>query len=242
MIKKTNLLSIVAVTNNLKILYVEDNKESREQTLKMLKNYFLYIDVAVDGADGLECYNNYFIDTNNYYDLIITDISMPNINGIEMSKAIYKINKEQKIIVISAYSDKKYLVDLINIGVEGFLQKPLSFEQISDALSEICKSFMDYSMISLSKNCTYNRLLQELFLDNKKIKLTKNEQKFMEFLIKNYNHTFSVEEIFNYIYYDDPQKNFSIDSIKGLVKRLRKKLPEDLILYNRAIGYSICID
>ncbi|MCK5110946.1 MAG: response regulator transcription factor [Arcobacteraceae bacterium] len=242
MISKLNLLSIVSITNNLKVLYVEDNKESRIQALKMLENYFSYIDIAVDGADGLECYKNYFLDTNEFYDIVISDIQMPKMDGISMSRAIYEINKDQKIIIISAYNDKKHLIDLINMGVEGFLQKPLSFEQVSDALNQLCKSFVNDGIITLAKNCTYNKLSKELSLDGQKINITRNEQKFIEFLIKNHNSTSIIEDIFNHIFYDEPQKKFTADSIKGLVKRLRKKLPDDLILHNRTTGYSIDID
>jgi len=112
-VEQNELKQLVSCLKTLKILYVEDNEESRIQALKMLKNYFSFIDVAVDGANGLECYKNHFIDTNSYYDLIITDIQMPNIDGISMSKAIYDINKNQKILIVSAYSDKKYFINLI---------------------------------------------------------------------------------------------------------------------------------
>ena len=149
---KLNLFSVVAITNNLKILYVEDNKESRDQAHKLLINYFSEIDVASDGEEGLEYYKNYHLDTNRYYDLVITDIEMPKMDGISMSKAIYGINKNQKIIVVSAYNDKKYFIDLINIGIEGFIQKPLSFEQVSEALKEFCKHFKDENLIKLDNN------------------------------------------------------------------------------------------
>ena len=199
---KLNLLSVVAITNNLKILYVEDNKESRDQASKLLANYFSKIDIATDGEEGLEYYKNYHLDTNQYYDLVITDIEMPKMDGISMSKAIYTINKNQKIIVVSAYNDKKYLIDLINMGIEGFIQKPLSFEQVSEALKEFCICFKDESLIELGHNCTYNKLVNELLVDDKQIKLTLNESKFIEFLIQNRNRKSSIDEIFNYINYD----------------------------------------
>lgn len=239
MISKSNLLNILAITHTLKVLYVEDNSESRIQALKMFHNYFDYIDVAVDGSDGLNCYENYFFNTNEFYDLVITDIAMPNMDGINMSKAIYGLNKEQKILVVSAYSDKKYFIDLINMGVEGFIQKPLSFEQVSDALKQVCRSFVDTSIITLSFNCSYNKLSKKLSLEKEEISLTKNENKFIEFLIKNRNLNSTLEDIFNHIFYDNPDKEFTTDSIKGLIKRVRKKLPEGLILHNRTTGYSI---
>ena len=143
---KSDLLSIVAITYDLKVLYVEDNKESRDQSSKLLSNYFSSIDIAIDGIDGLECYKNYILDTNDYYDLVITDIEMPKMNGISLCEEIYKINKNQKILVVSAYSDQKYFIELINMGIEGFIQKPLSFEQVLDSLKKFSKKFKDESL------------------------------------------------------------------------------------------------
>ena len=234
-----DLKQLIACTKTLKVLYVEDNEDGRNQALKMFNNYFTYIDIAVDGEEGLEFYNNYFLNTNEFYDVVITDIEMPKMDGICMSRAIYNINKKQKIIVLSAYNDKEYFIDLINIGVEGFIQKPLSFEQVSEAFIQVCKNIKDDNIINLYEGFTYDKFSKELFFDTKSINLTTNEYKFIEYLIQNNNVINTVEDIFNYIFYDEPYKEFTADTIKGLVKRLRKKLPKDLILYNRTTGYGI---
>jgi len=242
MTNKSSLIKIVSNTKKLNVLYVEDNEKTRIQTIKMFKNYFNFLDVATDGEDGLKCYNTYFLNTNKYYDLVITDIAMPNMDGINMSKSIYKINKHQKIIIISAHDDKKYFIELINIGVEGFIQKPVSFEQITDVLKIVCSNIINNNIINLAFNCTYNNLSKELLINKKKIKMTINEHKFIEFLVRNYKSTIYIEDIFNFIYYDEPHKTFSDNSIKSLVKRLRKKLPDGLIIHNRITGYSILLD
>jgi len=242
MIRKIDLLNTASITKHLKVLYVEDNLESRVQTLRVLKNYFDYIDVEIDGCKGLEQYKNYFLKNNKMYDLVITDIQMKNMNGIEMIKAIYKINKEQKVIVISGYNDKDYLISLLNMGVEGFIQKPLSFEQISNILSDVSEYFKNSSIINLAKDYTYNKLSKEFLHNNEKIYLTINEYKFIEFLINNCNKITDKKDIFNYIYYDDEHKEFSNDSIKSLVKRLRKKIPSEVILYNKTRGYFINLE
>lgn len=232
----------IEMSKKLKVLYVEDSMESRTQASKLLENYFPNIDIGIDGKDGIEKYKDNFINTNSHYDLVITDIEMPKMNGIEMSEAIYALNKNQKIIVVSAYSDKKYFINLINLGVEGFLQKPLSFEQVSDAMSRVCEEISDSNITYLSEECSYNKFSKEFIHNEEKIHLTGNECKFLELLIQRDRYTLATEEIFNHIYYDQPDREFSIDSIKGLVKRLRKKLPNGLILYNATTGYSVKIN
>ena len=227
------------LTINLTILFVEDDDDLRRATAETFYKLFKRVDLAVDGEDGLESYKNYFLDNNVNYDIVISDIEMPNMNGIEMSREITKINKAQKIIIISAYSDKDYLIDLINIGVEGFMQKPLSLAQIFEILYESCSSFYDKDKINLVDGYSYNRFLKILFLNEEKIDLSDKELKFLDLLMRNINQSFSSVDIFSHIYFDEPEKEYSEDSIKGLVKRLRKKIPSNLIVNKRQLGYSI---
>ena len=234
-----NFKTLKDLTGSLTILFVEDDNDLRRATAETFKKLFKRVDLAVDGEDGLESYNNYFLDNNVNYDIVISDIQMPRMNGIEMSRAISKINKDQKIIIISAYSDKDYLIDLINIGVEGFMQKPLSSTQILEILYESCSSFNDKDKIDLIEGYTYNTSLKVLSLNDEKIDLSDKELKFLDLLIRNTNQSFSSGDIFSHIYFDEPQKEYSEDSVKGLVKRLRKKIPSDLIVNKRQLGYSI---
>lgn len=131
---------LLLVTKDLKLLYVEDNEEARAQTLKMLNNFFTNIEIAVDGEDALLKYQNYHKDSNLYYDLIITDINMPKMDGLTMSKAIKDINHKQHIIVISAYNDSKNLQECISAGIKNYLHKPIDLKSLIDVLSETTSS------------------------------------------------------------------------------------------------------
>lgn len=232
-------IDLKKISENLSLLLVEDNDELRKGALSVFSNIFKVVDTALDGKEGLECYKDFFFNNNTYYDIVISDIEMPNLNGIDLSKAIFEINKEQKIIIMSAYSDKKYFIDLINIGVKGFIQKPLTTEQIIKVLYDVCSSFQDKSLVDLGDGYLYDSVLKVLFLNSQKVNLSDKELKTLNLLIKNKNQSFSSEEIFNHIYYDQAEKEFSIDSIKSLLKRLRRKLPNSLIVNNYKSGYSI---
>lgn len=100
------LKDLVSKTKQLKILYVEDNEQTRLQAIKVFDNFFEYITVAVNGEDGL---NQYKDKPSDYYDLIISDINMPSMNGMDMAKAILKINKYQNILFLTAYNNSDYL-------------------------------------------------------------------------------------------------------------------------------------
>ncbi|MEA3331685.1 MAG: EAL domain-containing protein, partial [Campylobacterota bacterium] len=100
-------------------------------TLGMLENFFEHVSVAVDGVDGWEKFQE------NEYDLVISDINMPRMNGIEMIKKIREVNSDLSILILSAYNESGYFIDTIRIGIDGYLLKPIEFEQFVDVL---CKS------------------------------------------------------------------------------------------------------
>ncbi|XPV53792.1 MAG: response regulator transcription factor [Halarcobacter ebronensis] len=102
-----SLKELVEFSKGLKILFIEDNLDVREQLNKLFENFFSNIDVCFNGFEALEEYKKHKTDNDNFYDLVITDISMPKLDGIELCKEIFKINKEQKVLVISAHTEKE---------------------------------------------------------------------------------------------------------------------------------------
>jgi len=128
-----NIEDIIKYSQKLKLLYVEDNKEARESTTILLEEFFGDIIVAVDGEDGY----NKFIENQDTIDIIITDINMPKLNGLEMIKKIRESNQNISILVLSAYNESGYFMDSIKLGVEGYLLKPIDIDQFLDVLSKV---------------------------------------------------------------------------------------------------------
>ena len=124
---RLDLKNLVDKTKKLKILYVEDNEETRVQAIKILNNFLDHIDVAVDGLDGLTKYKE---KEKDYYDLVISDINMPNMNGMDMAEAIFEINIHQNILMITAYNNSEYLQELINIGIKNYIHKPVRMDSL----------------------------------------------------------------------------------------------------------------
>jgi len=115
-----DLENLIKQTKSLKLLYVEDNKDVTETTLFILEDLFDDILIAVDGKDGLNKFKN------NKIDLVLTDIDMPNMDGLEMSKAIKQININQPIIVLTAITDIKDIKEANDIDIDSFIYKPIS--------------------------------------------------------------------------------------------------------------------
>jgi YesN/AraC family two-component response regulator len=135
-----DLKLLTDMSHEMNVLYVEDNEDVRNSTADMLKDLFNSIETAVDGKDGLEKYIDYHKQNEKYFDIVISDINMPTMNGIDMSRHVLGINSIQEIIIISAHNESTYLFDLINIGVSSFLLKPLHLEQLFTVLLSVTTS------------------------------------------------------------------------------------------------------
>lgn len=130
MIDTTSLKQLVGLGKTLRVLYVEDHPESRKSTLFLLENFFDLVTVAVDGMDGLEKFQE------GQYDLIISDINMPNMNGIEMLTKIKKLDNQIPCILLSAHNDISYFLDAIELSVDGYIVKPVGFKQLINTLNK----------------------------------------------------------------------------------------------------------
>lgn len=120
-------------SHDLNVLYVEDDENLRNETETLFKMLFKNIDTAEDGSIGLQKFND------NFYDLVISDVNMPKMNGIEMSKKIREVNSEQKIIIVSAHDESHILIDLIQAGANGFILKPMHMDDLITALYPVCR-------------------------------------------------------------------------------------------------------
>jgi YesN/AraC family two-component response regulator len=127
-----DLKELVAMCKKLKVLYVEDQEDIRYEFKRLLDNFFEHIDIAENGCDGLEQYEK----NSGLYDIVISDIVMPKMDGIDMSEAILKRNKDQQIIIISTYEDTYELKRLKEMGVEKYIHKPVRFEKLSEVLEK----------------------------------------------------------------------------------------------------------
>jgi len=125
---------LINYTKQLKILYVEDSPDGRDATMIILEEFFDTITVAVDGEDGLEKFKE------NEIDLIITDINMPKMNGIDMSKKIRELDDDVSILILSAFNESEYFMDSIKIGVEGYIIKPINIDQFISVLNKVVKT------------------------------------------------------------------------------------------------------
>lgn len=126
-----NLQDVIRLGAKLNILYVEDDKALLQETSNILEKIFKSVETARSGAEGLLKF------TQNHYDLVITDIEMPDLNGLAMSQKIKEIDVQIPIVVISAYSNSSYLIEAINIGINYYVLKPILLPQLLSTLHSV---------------------------------------------------------------------------------------------------------
>lgn len=236
-----DIKKILDLTKVLSVLYAEDDVNLQQRTRKLFERFFKKVDVVEDGKQALEAYKAHKDEKNSYYDLVITDIQMPYMNGVELSKAVLKINPEQTIVVTSAYSEKEYFIELINLGIKGFLQKPLNEQELFNVFERVASLLSASHIVKISEHYTYDSAHKVLLCENVRVELTVNEVKLLDLFCLHPNFTFTPVDIFNHIYYDQPEREFSNDAVKSLIKRLRQKIPPNLISNTPSLGYTFSI-
>ena len=126
------MINNISILKNVTILYAEDEKDLREVTHQILKGFTKKQYVAENGQEGLELFKAH----EKEIDLIITDVNMPILNGLDMIKEIKKININIPIIVATAFSNKEYLLEAIDIGVDKYVLKPIDIAKLLQVMSQ----------------------------------------------------------------------------------------------------------
>ena len=241
-------VSLEKYAKDVSVLFVEDDKGISKEMELLLSEIFSNIKVTFDGVEALEEYHNYYRLNGKYPDLILTDIQMPNMNGIELIKHIYKENPEQKVIVLSAHNESEYLMELVNLGIYRFILKPMDYDNFFQIIFKISKEiYMEKYKVSdkkeiflkLNDSLIWNKELKQLYLDDKLLKLTKKEFLLVELLVKIPEKIFVNEEIISYIWKDEFDSNPDISNLKNLISRLRSKIPALKIENIYGFGYKI---
>lgn len=237
--------TLYQLTKNLNILYIEDDTSFLKETTEVFQELFNTVDTASNGEEGLNQYLLFFENYSKHYDIVVTDINMPKMDGIELIKKIYEINPKQIIIVISAHNEPQYLLELVNMGIEQFLLKPNNYDTILNIFYRSTQKLLQMNQheeetlhVMLEHNIYWDKQSNTLWQNNVVIKLTKNETLLMKMFIKNKTKITTIQEIFHILWQDDPNLA-STKTLKSIISRLRKKLPDTTIENVYSLGYRL---
>lgn len=232
-----NNLDFNNILKNLNILYIEDEDNIRENVAKTLKLICKEVFEVENISKASELLNNKRID------IIISDINLGNDNGLDFVQELRKTDKTIPVILLSAYTDTKYLLKATKLKLVDYLTKPIDFKMLKNALTNCVQDIIDNSkyIISFPDNINYNVLQKKLFNTNKKeeITLTSKEVLLLDYLIKFNNRVVPHDELKNNIWEDIYDASDS--ALKNLLNKLRKKIGKETIVNISGVGFRIKI-
>ena len=220
------------------ILFIEDEKAIRDNYVAYLKMFFNAVYEAEDGEKAYEIYKE------KKPHILIVDIHLPKLSGIDLLKRIRKTDHTTKAIMLTAYTDTSLLLESASLKLTKYLTKPISRRVLKDALDLAIKELENFNTLSLrtinlKDNYIWNYDSQELLCDNSTINLTNKERIIFILLMSNLNKVLEYDNIIYKIWtYED---DGSLDALKTIIKNLRRKLPKDTIQNVFGVGYTIKI-
>jgi DNA-binding response OmpR family regulator len=213
------------------LLYVEDEAYVRKAVISFLENQFTKIYEAEDGKEALEIYHD------KKPDIIITDIEMPKMDGLEFCKRVRKEDEKTPIIIMTAYSHTEYLLKATELNLVKYLIKPIEEESLFGALKSCFEKIESESpsVVELGEDYIYDTFNHVLTHKKEIIKLTSSQTLLLDILIKNRGHTVSYIQLENSIWYDS---GMSKDALRCLVRDIRKFTYKGIIENISKVGYK----
>ena len=223
------------ILKNLNILYIEDEYNIREN---MKKTLLLFCKNIFDVSNIQEAKN---ILKEQRIDIVISDINLPEISGIDFIKELRKSDKKMPVILLSAFTDTKYLLEATKLKLVDYITKPVDFKTLYASLNTCVEEILDNSryLINFQNSIQYNVLHKKLIDLNTKeeITLTLKELDLISFLIKNSNRIVSSDELKSNIWEDCFEATDS--ALKNLLNKVRKKIGKESITNISGVGYRL---
>jgi len=220
--------------SDISILIAEDEKQLLDPMVEYLE---LFFENVFSAKDGLSAYAIYKDKKPN---IIIADISMPHLDGLSMIKKIRKVDKETKIIITSAHSETEKLLQAIELQLVRYLVKPIQSDKLKKLLLLLVEELREVKdHVYLKESFYWDKKTKKLFQDKNEIILKPKEQRVLQLFCSHANQSISAIDIYNVIYEDQPERDFSSDAITSLMKRIRQKLPKETIKSAYGVGYIL---
>lgn len=222
------------------LLYAEDDPSAREIYKLYMEVYFKEVYEAKDGKEAYDIY------LEKKPDVVMLDIEMPNMSGIQVAEKIREKDKNVKIVFLTAYTDKDFLLKAVPLNLVDYLVKPLNGVDLQALLKKTFEELekdKSSNMVFLDEKSNF-RLDQQnsiLYKNDTIVDLTKYERKLLKLFSSRKNEIVSKEDIFKYVWNDEDGEYKDVN-VRNLVKSLRKKLPDGLVdsIYGR--GYILNLE
>ena len=221
--------SILKKLGNISVLLVEDDENTRLAIAQSLQIYCKNIQTAKGGMEGFE---KFF---KGEFDIVVTDINLPGLNGLEMLDEIKKRAPHVASIIITSYDTSENMLASMELGAYNYLRKPFRIEELQTTILMATKSLFE-NKIRLKELYEYDLLGKCLYKNGAPIDLTKIEAKLFFLLVSNLDKIVSYETIENFVWGEKPM---SSEALRMVVKKIRLKTQNDMIENFSGVGYKI---
>ncbi len=216
----------------MKLLLIEDEEDLSAMLVKGLNKRGYAVDTAYDGEEGLYLYDL------NEYDLIILDLNIPVIDGMEVLRKIRQKDFQIKIIILSARTAVEQKVAGLNLGANDYMGKPFDFMELEARINALLR--IDFTQSADEQTCDnirINLITKSVRVDDQPVALTKKEYSVLEYLFRHKNEVISAEELVEHVWESDVDlfSNF----LKYHIHMLKKKLGTACIRNIRGYGYVL---
>ena len=220
----------------MKILLIEDEKRITQFITKGLREEGYSIDSAHDGKEAFTMVQMY------EYDLIITDIMMPNMDGIELINQVRKQDKNMPILILSAKNSTEDKVTGLDTGADDYLPKPFAFSELLARIRALLRRQNNYTEILEFADLEMNITQHKISKSGKQLDLTQKEFALLEFFMRNKNRVVTRTSIIEHVW--DMNFNSDTNLVDVFISHLRKKIDnkgaaESLIHSVRGVGYTL---
>ena len=215
------------VLKDLKVLLVEDEENLARLLKGAIGDYFHSFIVAKDGVEGKELF------LKIKPDIVITDIEMPHLSGLDMAKELKSINSDVPIIILSAFSEKEKLFSAIDVGVTKYFLKPFDPDELLDYINSISTT-LGTKRIKLNEGFIFNTTTNSLYKNDRFVPLSKNEIKFFCLLLANKETIIDDKTIKDKLWGEE----VSDERVRTFIRRIRVKTSKKLIKNVKGLGYQ----
>tara|TARA_B100001063_G_C16754930_1_gene552570 strand:- start:1673 stop:2335 length:663 start_codon:yes stop_codon:yes gene_type:complete len=217
----------------MKILLIEDNETLANAICKKLEQNDYSVDMFYDGEEGL-----YSVETS-FYDLLILDLGLPSIDGIEIIKKLRALKKTIPILIISARDEIDQRILGLDTGADDYLCKPFELNEVIARVQALLRRSKYQSNLKITYNdLVYDTQNRTLMKKGEYIELTKRELAIFENLLINVDTVLSKENIVEHI--STYTESIHPSSVETYVSRIRKKLGNSINLKTaRGLGYIL---
>ena len=210
------------------LLYIEDEQHVREHFNEFLSRYTKKLYVCKNAEEGLEIYQKFMPS------ILLLDINLPGMNGIELATMIRKNDKKIRIIMLTAYTDKEFMLQAVELELTRYLVKPVKSEDLLLAFEKSILELNVNNIVNLGNGNIYSKKLVSIISNKETIPLRKKEAELLEYLIEHDGEVITYERLETTVWNDEV---VSREAIRSQIKNIRQKIGKDCLENIAGVGY-----